>query len=456
MKKLILFVQKDPIKYLLFLNLSSIAKKYDFKTEVLVGALEKSLEQKIMNSEATFIIFSYITHEYEFVNKILRDINKKTKSRIILVGPHTVIDQTNLDKLNFDVILNFNIEGSFEKFLKNYTKKRLIRVIENSIIKKKNGIAKGKINLKYDLNKISFFDIDFYNKYKEIGSEIQYLTTNRGCEFNCTFCMHTAYKNLISKNQFVYLRYSPKYVIYQLQQLKIFGKVQFFSFIGPNFIRDKTWLQNFLQLYSESIKLPFTCFVRFEDLDEKTILSLKKNYCYGVAVGLESGNDFIRNNVLKKGLSKETLFKKSKLLKKHKLNFLTFNMIGIPNESLDNMLETLEVNRRIKPDNVYCSIFFPIPGTPIYNEIKNSDLFYNESYETLFDTSKVHIDSKDYKQVQRLYSLFYFLVYVPLPKFLIKLLLLLPLDRIYNQFNNLYLRSSKYIGLSEEDAKKIF
>lgn len=456
MKKLVLFIQKDPVKYLLFLNMSSIAKKYNFETDVLIGNLEECLEQKIKDANATFIIFSYITHEYEFVNKVLNNLSKKTESKIVLVGPHTVISQTDLDKINFDAILNFNIEESFERFLKDYSKNRTIPVIENSIIKRGNHILKGRTNLKCNLNNIPFFDMSFYNKYGEIRSEIQYLTTSRGCEFNCTFCMHTAYKNLIGKDRFMYLSYSPEYVIYQLQQFKTFEKIKFFSFIGPNFIKDKKWLQKFLQRYSKDIKLPFTCFVRFEDLDEETVQLLKNNYCYGVAVGLESGNDFIRNNILKKGLSKETLFKKSSLLKKYKLRFLTFNMIGIPNESIENMLETLDINRKIKPDKVYCSIFFPIPGTPVYNTIKDSDLFYNESYATLFDTSKAHINSKDYKQIQRLYSLFYFLVYVPLPRFLIRILLALPLDRVYNQFNNLYLRSSKYIGLSEEDAKKIF
>ena len=399
----------------------------------MIGALEKSIVTNIIKANPLFVVFSYLSHEHQFVIAILSKIKNKINGKIILVGPHTTINE-ELDNVDFDIVLNFNIEHAFD-----------------------NRIQKGKINLSHNLNMIPFFNNSLYSKYRQIDrSKNLYIVTARGCDYSCTFCMHTAYKNLLGNIHCNYKSFSVEYVVSQLLQIKNFTNIERFAFIGPNLVKNKRWSMKFLKLYKAKIGLPFTCFVRFESLDYDVVRALKEANCDGVAVGLESGNDFIRNTVLKKMLSVNEIIKKSRLLHKHGVKFLTFNMIGLPNETLDNMLETLKINRMIKPDNVYCSIFFPIPGTPIFKDLEDTGVYRQEKLDTLFDTSKTHINTDNPNMVQRLYSLFYFLVYVPIPITIVKFLLTLPLDLIYKQFNNLYLNSSHYIGLSRADARKIF
>jgi len=285
---------------------------------------------------------------------------------------------------------------------------------------------------------------------------IQYFSTSRGCPFNCTFCMHTAYKEFLGPLGNKQARFSPEYIVHQISTLKKKWNLSRISFICPNLVENVQWLKKMARLYKRSVNLPFTCFVRFEDINKESILILKNSDCDGVAVGLESGNDIIRNKVLKKSLSKKTILDKAKLLRQYNIPFLTFNMICIPNETITDVIETLEINRMIGPEHVYCSIFYPIPGTPIEKSLKNSGMSLSQSNDMLMDVSKVHILSGSRKEIERMYSLFYLLVYVPIPISIVKILLRLPLDFAYREFRNLYLRSSKYLGISKEDAKKIF
>jgi len=45
---------------------------------------------------------------------------------------------------------------------------------------------------------------------------------------------------------------------------------------------------------------------------------------------------------------------------------MSFNMVGIPGETLADHMETVRLNRETRPHLSYTSIFFPYPGTELY------------------------------------------------------------------------------------------
>ena len=55
------------------------------------------------------------------------------------------------------------------------------------------------------------------------------------------------------------------------------------------------------------------------------------------------------------------------MARKAGLKFFVFNMIGLPGETYDNYLETVSLNRQSQPDLHYTGIFFPYPGTELYD-----------------------------------------------------------------------------------------
>ena len=50
-------------------------------------------------------------------------------------------------------------------------------------------------------------------------------------------------------------------------------------------------------------------------------------------------------------------------------------MIGLPGESWQEHKETVELNRRCQPDGHYTGIFYPYPGTELYNTCIRNELF---------------------------------------------------------------------------------
>jgi radical SAM superfamily enzyme YgiQ (UPF0313 family) len=83
-------------------------------------------------------------------------------------------------------------------------------------------------------------------------------------------------------------------------------------------------------------------------------------------MGVESGNPEIRKRVLKRNISNEHLVEVFELAKKFGLKPQAFNMIGLPGETFENMMETVQLNAQMKPYIVWLSTFIPYPGTALY------------------------------------------------------------------------------------------
>jgi tRNA A37 methylthiotransferase MiaB len=60
--------------------------------------------------------------------------------------------------------------------------------------------------------------------------------------------------------------------------------------------------------------------------------------------------------------------------KKAGINRLTFNIVGMPLETAENMRQTLELNRRIAPEFFFFFPYIPLRGTPLYNKAKEEGL----------------------------------------------------------------------------------
>ncbi|MCJ7582442.1 MAG: radical SAM protein, partial [Candidatus Aminicenantes bacterium] len=91
--------------------------------------------------------------------------------------------------------------------------------------------------------------------------------------------------------------------------------------------------------------------------------ALKDAGCNTLMMGVENGDDHIRNEVLNKGISSEQIIEAGRLIKEAGIKLWTFNMVGVPYETTETIEKTIDLNKRIKADIVFVSTFYPFPGT---------------------------------------------------------------------------------------------
>ena len=80
-----------------------------------------------------------------------------------------------------------------------------------------------------------------------------------------------------------------------------------------------------------------------------------------------SGSDRIRRYVIKKPISRERILRGFDLLRKYKIRSGANYIIGVPDETEEDVWETIHLNRDIDPASIAANYFVPFIGTELYD-----------------------------------------------------------------------------------------
>ncbi len=193
------------------------------------------------------------------------------------------------------------------------------------------------------------------------------LLLSRGCPYNCTYCCNNNLQRIYAgKGTFV----RKKSIERALQEVHAFVteyEPTELNFDDDTFVKDKRWLTTFLDRYRKELAVPFNCNTRAETLDEEVCNQLKTSGCRTVCIGIESGNEEFRRTMYKRSMSDEVLVHAFDLLRRHGLSSYAFNIVGAPDETYAHYLDTVRLNRLVRPDGGQITTFYPYPGSELYD-----------------------------------------------------------------------------------------
>ena len=91
--------------------------------------------------------------------------------------------------------------------------------------------------------------------------------------------------------------------------------------------------------------------------------------CHSLSVGVEFGSQRILD-LTKKGMNIETIKKKIALFKKSNIRVTGFFMMGYPGETKEDIKKTIKLAKELDIDRAQFNNFMPLPGSEIYNVLK--------------------------------------------------------------------------------------
>jgi radical SAM superfamily enzyme YgiQ (UPF0313 family) len=126
---------------------------------------------------------------------------------------------------------------------------------------------------------------------------------------------------------------------------------------------------------------------RADTLTEDIVKLLAESGCKEARIGFETGNEKIRNGLLLKKTSDESLVKAFRILRKYKVFGVAFAMIGIPGESWTTFYDTIMMVSKLKPALIRMTFLFPYKHTKIYDYCVEHQLIKTEEIENNRDFS---------------------------------------------------------------------
>lgn len=266
----------------------------------------------------------------------------------------------------------------------------------------------------------SLFD---YEKLISGYGKIFMMMLGRGCPYKCYYCCNDTLKQVYFDKQ-NYVRFpSVQHAIKIIKNnLSLYPETRKIYICDETFTWNKKWLNEFSDVYRQEVGLPFVCHARVETIDEQVVECLKKAGCESIYIGVESGSEWLRKNVLNRKHSNSQIKQAFSLIKKHNIATRVFYMVGLPFETKEMIKSTVNLNYELQPNFGQCSYFYPFPGTPIrkmceeYNLLKDTDEL--ESIPSFFkepSLKAVSISNKDIQKYRELILTFFY-VRLLLPK----------------------------------------
>ncbi len=195
----------------------------------------------------------------------------------------------------------------------------------------------------------------------------------RGCPYQCGYCARPA----LSKN--VRSRSADSLLAEIESRLHITDS---FYFQDDTATISKTHITNFCrEVIKRKLKIKFEITTRLDCLTDEIASLLKQAGCRTLLVGIESGNERIRQEVIQKNLSDDQIFRGMQCTKKYNLPVQLLFMLGHPEESHKEAMDSVNFPIKLVKmgftniEMVGFHITFPLPSTRYFDWCLKNEKF---------------------------------------------------------------------------------
>ncbi len=331
--------------------------------------IKSKFEEALSSFQPDVVGFSVMSVNLK-VALILAGLAKKMFSHISVVfgGIHpTIAPEETLAEPAVDAVAIGEGEGSFVEFLSALDAGKDFQLARGFWAKFDGQIFRNPVRpLLQDIDPLPFPDRDSLSP-ASLQAELYgvNLLTSRGCPYPCAYCQN-AYLMELYKGQGRFVRHrSLENVFAEIDEVIAKYRPSRLSFSDESFTLNKVRLREFCAEYPKRYSLPFLCQTRPDLVDDETFRLLESAGCDFVNMAVEAGNPKIRNSVLKRNISTEKIIEAFSLARRYGIRTGSFNMIGLPEEDESTIWDTINLNKRLQPDRIMCTIYMPFRGTEL-------------------------------------------------------------------------------------------
>ena len=340
--------------------------------------LEKAIE-KVRHSKPEVIgIYSMFSMKKTSIE--LATLLRKDCDLLVVGGPLPTLDPTDYLGV-FDVAVIGEGETSMVKLVECYAKRQDFSQVEGLVY-----MCNGEVRLtsprKFveNLDALPFpsrelFDNDAYKRYylKRFGYSISPMITSRGCPFSCDFCSRPVFGQSLRSR-------SATNIVDEIESIVGLGYDRVWFADDCFTLNRERLIETCDEIIKRRIDVGWECLSRVDTLNREVAAKMRRAGCIRVFFGIESGNDGVLA-LMRKQITVEQARKAVHIAKSVGLQVGAFFILGYPGESDRSVLDTVRFASGLPLDYLSFTLPYPIPGTSLFERIKDNGDFVVDDWE---------------------------------------------------------------------------
>jgi radical SAM superfamily enzyme YgiQ (UPF0313 family) len=422
----VLFIQDIVYEYFGVMYMSAYLKDNGHDCDVLVEFAEKNWVEALERYNPDLIAFSVLTGSYKWALSKAAFLKEKYNTPIVFGGVHVFLNpDKTIQEDAVDIICTGEGEIPLKELCDSIDKGKLDDNTKGFWFKMADGTIKKNPASKLieDLDSLPFADRQIYWKYPSIAKRtIIPMLGSRGCPYVCSYCFIPAAKKVFAgQGKFIRER-SPQNILDEVEHcLKLSPHRQMIHFVEDHFGNNRAVALEVLRGVSKMKNgtMQWGGAIRIERVNNEEYvreLSKTNHGLFGIAV--ECGDEKYRKEVLKRDVKNQEIIEAAALARKYGIRVITMNMLGLPGETFEQAVQTLEFNIKLKPVYALSYVYQPYPGTDLQRYAVEHKLFDQSISDNLGISfyDRYLKNDKQHNQVINLQRVFGLAVTVPILK----------------------------------------
>jgi len=400
------------IKYL-----HAYLRKNNINSRILIlpyynESMTNAIEEFFSESKPSLVGLGVLSGEFLTVEKLAKFLKSKFDIVTFMGGHHATIDPENCLRYA-DYVIRGEAEDALLEICQKMRNEEDFLNVQNLVYKQNGIIIKNPMRMpetkldKFPFHenlpeetyifhggKIMLMDNKLFRKYSRWNGKYYSLTTTRGCNFKCSFCIHSFNVKMYSEENLNVPKIRTRSVDNCIEELKIM-KARYSDTIYINiqddnfFAHDIAWIKEFSEKYKKEIGIPICLRAIPIFFTEEKAKYMKECGLTWVFAGLQTGSEKVQRDIYQRYISNEQFLRTAEII--HKMNFVPYYDVILDSafETDEDVLQTIEVILKLKKPyqlQLFSLAFFP--GTVIYDIAKEKGMEIEDPFTKVYQIYK--------------------------------------------------------------------
>jgi len=225
--------------------------------------------------------------------------------------------------------------------------------------------------------------------------QAEFISTSRGCPANCRFCASPSFWGRRVRYR------SARSVADEMLFIREQYGLIYLSLRDDTFTADRRRTVALCrELIDRQVHIFWNCQSRVEAIDAQTLEWMRKAGCECVQLGVESGSEHILQ-MLGKRITPEQIIQAADLIHNAGMHLSVYLISGIPEENNADRQQTINLVKKIRPDDLQIAPLAYYPGTALFDTAVSAGLLPAGLFES--NLSRALLAQRDgQQQVDRL------------------------------------------------------